>query len=772
MSDDARSSRSQSASGMATERSRRTARHLAPTHPVDEEGTTNVWREAITRLKNSESGKYGVEIDIEERDSLDWVAEQEPLQQYLTQVEQQHSFVPRRGELVLWCLDIPKDLYLVRDPSTMDYKLYSFTDRKFVGFPRWRGGVVAEVPSAASKNGNIDFPDILDLPEKKTSLNTAGFRIETMPDPNNDMDKSLSKQYKYVPLRNIRPLSHWQLILRGIPQKELHPSVLYALTCMTSVSVFSRRQFKGEWPKGWIMAKGMHLGSEMITVGDTIRLAPHPPSTQCTDVLVVESILYHLNDVRPEHLDNNSSMLCSKSLVTVTGQAYTTKIERAHDYPTKEQCETAETIIMPSPVDPEIVKTIFRPVGTGEYGQWYPMHDVVLTKYEASYDEILGRLYEADAVRLWSGQRQIKYPAGDYTSMIPDLSLDLEGIIGGRKYATKTDERIPDQTTMKDDDIRWLMSDSRVHALAIATLNDLDVGAYHDIRTPATVAAWRAHIRHANGEQMSADLLAAIQPKKQRVAQNWTENLVSSATAIEGGRRRGRPPGSKVIGGKIYLAEQLANMTEIEKKQLFANTAAAASAPQEDIKIADPGDEQQAEHDEQTDEDDDGVGLTSSQPYKSRMADAALVSTDEEDIVSGRGESHTIDEGEDLRKPTKSKLAAYGVLDADGDVDIEDLNDKHDSTNLTACQSKGDASESGSQSSFKQRQPPTKAQIMQSVEKGRGSMLASVQGYEYDGDDSDETPGSFDLDDWKNPRNARGGTDESEGGDYRPGESQ
>jgi len=777
---------------MTTERSRRIARQAAITHPVDEEGTTHVWREAITRLKNSRDSKYAVEIDIQERDSLDWIAEQESLQQYLTQVKQQHSFVPRRGELVLWCPDIPKHLHLVRDLSTMEYKLYSFTDKKFYGFPTWRGGVVAEVPSAASKNGNIDFPDILDLPEKKTSLNTAGFRIETMPDPNDDTDKSLSKQYRYVPLRNIRPLSHWQLLLRGIPQKQFHPSILYSLTCMTSISVFSKWRLNGEWPKGYITAKGMHIGAEMITIGDTVRLAPNSHSTGCTDVLIVESILYHLNDVRSEHLENDSPILCSKSLITVTGQAFTTKIERSYDYPTDEERETAEALIVPSPTNPEIVKTIFRPVGTSAYGSWYPMHNVALTKYEVSYDQILGRLYEADAVRLWSGQRQHKYPVGDQTSMIPDLSFDVGGIIAGRKYATKTDERIPEELPVKEDHIRWLMSDSRVHALAIATLNDLDVGAYHDIRTPSTVAAWRAHIRHANGEQMSADAFSAMQPKRQGVAQDWTSNYVSSVTAI-GGKKRGRPAGSKVAGGRIYTAAQLADMTESAKRQLFGR-AAASGANKDDFDIAGMDDERQVEEGQRAEDDEEEMGPSSSQPHKSRMAGAVLISTDEEDIAGHHSGLDTADEEDDLQRSLESKLAAYGTPDIDSDVEIDETDDDPMNTNVAAWQSKGrtSISKTGLLSSSRQHQPstiastpisrsallgssrqqppPTKTQIMQSAEEGHVSVLTNVQGY--DGDDSDSSEDSFNLDEWKNPRNARGGTEESEGGDYKPEKTQ
>ena len=132
--------------------------------------------------------------------------------------------------------------------------------------------MVTAVPSTSVQNGPIDFADLLDVPEKKTALNTAGFRLETLPDPNDPLNKGVSKQYKYVPLRNIRPLSHWQTVLRGIDEKKLHSSIKSAFTCMTSISLVEKFKATGQWPEASIHCKAMYIGSELVTVGDTVRL--------------------------------------------------------------------------------------------------------------------------------------------------------------------------------------------------------------------------------------------------------------------------------------------------------------------------------------------------------------------------------------------------------------------------------------------------------------------------------------------------------------------
>ncbi|KIY02103.1 uncharacterized protein Z520_02241 [Fonsecaea multimorphosa CBS 102226] len=648
------SSRSDSVASRATGAiSARPQRHIkavgAP-YALDAEGTEDVFKDQLKRLEANKGGKTGIEDDIREPNSIDWRAEHswttqsvhdwpgvDHVQRSLTLIEHQHAFVPRVGELVLFCPIFLHEHYLMLDEKTQEYKFYSFEQKCFHGSPVWRGGVIAAVPSAIATDGPVDFPDIQDLPSKQTNLNTGGFRVETFPDPNDEEDKSMSKQYRYLPLRNIRPLSHWQMLLRGIPRTEWHPSIEYALTCMTSISLLEKWYFKGDWPYATIRCKGIYIGPELITVGDAVRIAPRQKAKGCSDVLVVESIRLHLDDIKPEHVSPDSPLLSTRSYITLVGRGYTT--DRSRHY----QLQAADANSQPSgaqAVPQDEVKTVFRPVGSAIYGHWYPLH-APHHRYEISHDQILGRLYEAAAVQLWTGLLQRKRANGDKDDIKPSLDYDLKGIQEGRVYATQADERLAEA---KEGSVLWYWADTRAEALDLQTVNGLEVGKYDKTRDKDTLELWRTHLKILNGQQFSLDTIAS----------QYTSNFPDSE---QSGNRRGRPTGSKVIEGKLY-------------------------------KPGDPGY-------------DDIIGgavlelqSTPSKHKGSQLAGAALVSTDEEDDdeeVSGDGgedwydtveasaESQTIEEGRSVpnqKKPkTKAEIMASAVEDEDISEDEDWYND-------------------------------------------------------------------------------------------------
>lgn len=756
------SSRSTSTGPLAMERSRRPARGLALTDPVDEEGTANVWKKAIIKMYNARDDKRGIEDDTREDDSTDWLSERDIIPQYFTQIEQQHSFIPRRGELVLWCPIFPDDLFLQRDPKSGHYRLYDAKARRFVDhLPQWRGGVVTAVPSRTSQNGAVDFPDLLNLQEKKTSLNTSGFRVETMPDPNST-DKSSSKQYRYVPLRSIRPLSQWQLLLSGIPQKDLHASVLYALTCMTSMSLIDKWRINGDWKDGaYISARGIYLGSELIIVGDAIRLTPESTNAPCTDIMVVDTIRLYLEGMEYEHTDLSSTKLCSRSKVTFLGKAYTCQSDRAFTYPPESGLSNTSTT-----VSPEDIKGIFRPVGTALYGSWHTLHHVK-DRWEVSYDQVLGRLYEAEAIRLWSGQRQQMNTISDSTTAKPDLGFDMSSIIAGRRYATKVDERIPGPPVTDPTEIRWIISDYRAQALDVASINGYEVGPYFEARTPATLAAWRAHIKISNGEKVTTEeLTSAMGPRRQKTRPNYAIATsfadIDSSPGQSGGKRRGRPPGSKLINGRIVRAEELADMIPTSSNPMTS----VGNTEVHDIPSGTDYDE----------EEDEGLEVAETQTplkHSSQMAGAALA-TDSEDIDEDsdnmiEDDNEETDEDGENGDPSTSQalLAAYGAEDEMSEDEIRDTTDTDDPGSYLSAWRQISVNKKPETKPATQRQPMSKSQIMESVEQGHGSTLASVAGQIYD--DSDVTDvEDVDLETWMHPRHGRGGTEESSGGDYRP----
>ena len=339
---------------------------------------------------------------------MDWRAEHNDkhgetrmiLSSHLTHVLLQHSFVPRIGELVLWFTHHPDDVDIVYNPKVGGYQFYSPERRQFHGFPRWRGGVVTERPSI---DDNIDFPDVLCVVNRKDSLNRAGFRVETFPDPNDDLDKSASKQFKYIPLRQIRPLNQWQTVLRGIPEKKLEPSIQYALTCAVSVSLVEKYRFSGKWPHASISCKGIYIGAELLIQGDAVKIIPSRQDgstdlSKCTDVLVISDIRLHLLDLDQEHTENTSPLLGKRTSITLVGKAYTLDPER--DYSQSSNPSTFQ--VPPQPIPTETIMHALPTVGAAAYGDWYALH-APDKKYEITFDRVLGRLYESGAMGMWSG---------------------------------------------------------------------------------------------------------------------------------------------------------------------------------------------------------------------------------------------------------------------------------------------------------------------------------------------------------------------------------
>lgn len=480
-----------------------------------------------------------VDETTEERASLDWRAEHNDkygdsrkiLSSHLTYVLLQHSFVPRIGELVLWCPDHPDDLDIVYNPAHGRYQFYSSDRQTFHGFPRWRGGVVTQCPST---DESIDFPDVLCVVNRKDSLNRAGFRVETFPDPNDDVEKSASKQYKYIPLRQIRPLNQWQSILRGIPESKLDPSIQHALTCTVSVSLLEKYRFAGRWPAASIFCQGIYIGAELLIEGDAVKILPpqgtaSARSSECTDILVISDIRLHLLDIEPEHTSNRSPHICGRSSITLVGKGYTLDPFRAYNPTTA--APMPQTI--PQPISVETIKHALPTVGAAAYGDWYALH-APTQKYEISFDRVLGRLYESGAMGMWTGslssQRRCKLP--------PSLSSDLASVLAARRYGTLTDNRIPEAPKGA---IRWYWADTRVQALGLETVNGLEVGVYDKVRDLRTIQAWRARCKIIDGPYTVEDIKDSMLAKQ-----------------------KGRPRGSRVVAGVVVGPDEDSESDEID----------------------------------------------------------------------------------------------------------------------------------------------------------------------------------------------------------------
>ena len=250
--------------------------------------------------------------------------------------------------------------------------------------------------------------------------------------------------------------------------------------------------------------------------------------------MIVDSIRLNLEGIREEHVEPTSPFLSSKSSITLVGRAYSLNSRNYWDgerLPGVGRNQAAYA--QPQQMRLEEVKTLFRPVGSAEYGDWFAMEGPGL-KSEVSYEQVLGRLYEADAVRLWTSQLQNK-PREGATSRehIASMDFDVGAIVSARRYATATDSRMP---RPQDDQIQWYWADTRAEALAIETFNGYDVGRYHDLRDKSTLIQWREQLAILNGKPVTSDTL----------------RLTTMPTLSQlGFNPRGRKPGSKLIDGHV-----------------------------------------------------------------------------------------------------------------------------------------------------------------------------------------------------------------------------
>ncbi|OJJ75075.1 hypothetical protein ASPBRDRAFT_119788 [Aspergillus brasiliensis CBS 101740] len=290
------------------------------------------------------------------------------------------------------------------------------------------------------------------------------------------------------------PFNAYEHFLQNITRENLHPSIEYAMTIMSSFSLLDKYHFKGVWPNASIYCRGIFIGAELLTIGDAVRLKPQnyhlndnnssssnsdnpqsTPSRTVTDIMVIDEIRLDLKncDSAPK-----SKHLAEKYTVRIRGKIYTPSHRRI--------CLSSNTLQPTKPLNPDEVVSAFHYVGMSGYGDWYRMHSGATV--DISQDMILGRLYEPDALQLMFGSLALGY--------------DLHGVLRGREYSRQADERIPEGR-------KWFWGDFRTQTLAIDSLNGEDVGHYSDARD---VKMWRANLRVLDGVARPADFREAKIP--------------------------------------------------------------------------------------------------------------------------------------------------------------------------------------------------------------------------------------------------------------------
>ncbi|KAI5306026.1 hypothetical protein KEM56_002497 [Ascosphaera pollenicola] len=178
------------------------------------------------------------------------------------------------------------------------------------GQGRWKASVIIRVPKKDMRFSEVFNSDVDCLKGKE---NDVLFQVKTISDTNLQIQPSDGEIHQ-LHLCNIKPFNYWQVFLCGVDIDEAHPSIAYAMTLMSSLSVIGQSTASGTWPNTSISCNGIYIGSELLVRGDVVRLAPEAmrlssdlsASDRATDVLVIEDIKVVLNDCEPDLLDSEA----------------------------------------------------------------------------------------------------------------------------------------------------------------------------------------------------------------------------------------------------------------------------------------------------------------------------------------------------------------------------------------------------------------------------------------------------------------------------------
>jgi hypothetical protein len=406
---------------------------------VDEEGTPDVYRNLVDKLKRHNT----VDEMIQEPLSPDWRAEQDLLPALLQSLKLQEQWVPRVGDIVLYIRHLPSHVDIMRHEVTDEFQLYDEEAEEFLGCPPWEAGLVAETPVEPCSIATLHRND------SETNVIYCGVRVEPLPDPNSD-DKSLSKRHKYVALRQTRPFVLWRELLHNVPQNQWHPTIVNALTITSTISLVGKFRFRGTWPSADIFCHGIHIGSEMLVVGDTVRLLPSTIKghTTCVEILVIKSIRLKWSDLDKASNNDYDEGRPYNSAILIYGAGFTSDpLQVNKEYLSDDNTEP--------------------PKAAAEYCEWYPLHPTS-KELAVLYGRVMGRLHEREAMAFW-----LNSEPGDQ----PTLDNGREALVEARAFSREHDQRIA-----QDTGATWFWADNRADALGLHTINGVDVAKYDQER--------------------------------------------------------------------------------------------------------------------------------------------------------------------------------------------------------------------------------------------------------------------------------------------------
>ena len=465
----------------------------APRKQVDEEGTTDVFRVLLDELKAADEDVV-IDRKIVESTSPDWRVGHDLLKELLDDWKSQPRFAPRTGELVLYVSDLKAEETLAWDEDLHTWRKAEQDTGTLLARPKWEAGVITQMPLQ-----HIDAGDLTNLPNAKDNVVNSGYRVEPLSKPGDD-GKRYAKQHRYLPLHGLRPLTYWQDCLHDLPEQEWHPTVKHAISVTNTFCVIGRDRFKAvrdelSGSQATVFCRGAYIGSELITVGDAVRLLPNPDeqkSNEVTDILVVTAIKLRLVNIDDAGNDDWDDGRPYNICLHISGKAFTLDRKRSFDGVGK----------IPIPSDSDLL-----PPGLQGYGQWYHFTDPKQTKarLEVPYTRFFGRVQESIALETWfqapispkspqNGIQQFRKPA--MAAGYKRLGRGLSGLVQARAYAHAEDPRI-DKAAGKS----WFWADTRVEALDLHEVNNRFVGPKDDSRDKEQMADWRKALKALDGSK-------------------------------------------------------------------------------------------------------------------------------------------------------------------------------------------------------------------------------------------------------------------------------
>lgn len=529
--------------------------------PVDSEGTLDIYDSMVAKLKEAESGDV-VDMPIEEQMSPDWRSGNTLSKHLFKEWQLMPRYVPRIGEIVLFVRKLNAGETIAWNASTQTFRRMNQASKEWLEQPKWEAGVVTQMPQEAVLN-----QDLVTDEDKEQSVIYSGFRVEPLSEPGKD-HKPYTKQHKHVPLHLIRPLVYWQECLQGVAERDCHPSIWHALTVMSSFCVVGRYRFKGIWPNATIFCRGVYIGSELITVGDVVRLLPRHRKQRgdaVTDVMAVTAIRLRFVNLDLEEDDMSPvPVLPYQTCLHISGRVYTLDPSRSFDGVGK------------VPIDP---KSDTLPAGLSESAPWYHYSDPrkSAARIEVPYTRILGRCFEDSAINAWfrlqldvlplSSAKPVNTEPIIVKEGETEISRGLRGLADARQYSQKNDKRIK-----SEEGKTWFWADTRIEQLDLHELNGWYVGVKHE-RTQEDLRKWRTTLKALDGKKGALEEYhAARKAREAEKVKKENSQLSSSAYGmVAASRQAGTESPSATDAEKIEEGEAMDLDEEPEDAQISSD---------------------------------------------------------------------------------------------------------------------------------------------------------------------------------------------------------